>query len=464
MKKRSFALLNLFLIFVFLLTSGFGCKNPGKAVQEKLQPVTLEYWRLWDDADAFDEIISDYRTLHPNIQINYRKFRYEEYEKALLEAWAEDRGPDLFSINESWLRKYQSRIEPMPDEITMAYQVVKGSLKKEITSQLRTKKTPSLRQLKADFVDTVYHDVLIDGRVYGLPLSLETLVMFYNRSILNKAGIAQPPASWKDFQKSVEKSTKFDSQGNIIQSGTAMGTGNNINSSVDLLSVLMMQDGATMTDANGSPTFFNQTAKDRNPGQEALKFYLDFSNPTKNVYSWNSDQLNYLDAFLTGKVGMIFSYNYQLPVIRSRAPKLNFGVAPTPQVNSGDSKNFANYFVETVSKKSKHTNEAWDFILFASREKEGSEADSRYRVEKFLNKTNRPTALRDLVNSQLENEDLYATASQVLTASNWYRGQDAIAADTAIKEMIDLLNKATTEREIDTIIRNALQKINQTNR
>ncbi|MEK7072572.1 MAG: extracellular solute-binding protein, partial [Patescibacteria group bacterium] len=332
----------------------------------KMKPVELTYWRVFDDQDSFNDIIASYKLLHPNINITYRKFRVEEYEQALLEALAEDRGPDIFSINESDLRKYQTKLEAMPPEISLAYQYTKGTIKKEVAYEIRTKKSPSLREIKANFADTVYDNVVLDGQVYGLPMSLETLVMFYNKDILNKSGVAQAPRDWKAFQEAVQKSTKFDTTGKIIQSGTALGTGYNIERSFDILSVLMMQNGAVMNDGNSFAIFNQATTEKYFPGIEAIRFYLDFSSPVKSVYSWNTEMPNSFETFLSGKVAFMFGYNYHLPSIRSRAPKLNLGIAPLPQISQDNPSNYTNYWIESVSKKSAHQNEAWDFVLFAT--------------------------------------------------------------------------------------------------
>src|SRR3989338_10312301 len=109
--KRKITILTL--IFTFLLTSGFGCKLVDKKTQEAMKPVTLNYWRVWDGQDAFDDIIKNYNSLHPFITINYRKLRYSEYESELLNALAEDRGPDIFSIHNTWTKKYLGKITPM---------------------------------------------------------------------------------------------------------------------------------------------------------------------------------------------------------------------------------------------------------------------------------------------------------------------------------------------------------------
>lgn len=456
MRKKSFYLLSLALLAVFLITSGLGCKTPNAATQKKIEPIELNYWRVWDENDAFKDIIAEYQKFHPNIKINYRKFRYEEYEKELLDAWAEDRGPDIFSIPESWIREYETKIAPMPEKITMAFQEKRKifGIKNEIVNILKTANAPSLRQIKESFADTVYQNTILENQVYGLPLSLETLVLFYNKEILNQSGISQLPATWADFQEAVVKMVRYDSEGKISRAGAALGSGANVSRAFDILSTLIMQNGAVMTNANGQAIFFTSRDKTYNPGLEAVKFYTDFASPAKNVYTWNDQMANSLDSFIAGKTAFAFGYNYNLPIIRSRAPQLKFGIAPIPQVNPGAPINYASYWVETVSKKSKYSEEAWDFIIFATTKSD--------MAKKFLDQTKRPTALKSLINSQLEDDDLHVAATQILTGANWYRGRDALAAEEAVNQMIDQVINAATEKEIKKILENAIKKINQT--
>jgi multiple sugar transport system substrate-binding protein len=311
MKRKIFLLL---FIFIFLITSGFGCKMVDKEVQEAMKPITLEYWRVWDGPDAFEEIITAYNQLHPFIKINYKKLRYSEYERELLEAMAEDRGPDIFSIHNTWVKKYQNMLTPMPDTITMAYPIVKGSIKKEVIPELRTKKSLSLGDLQNNFVDVVYGDVVypeivekevVGERIYALPLSVDTLAMYYNKDLLNNSGIPETPSYWNTaFQQTVKKLTKQDTKGNIIQSGVALGGSTNIERYSDILSVLMMQNGTVMLE-DGRVLFHSIPSYLKNdnifPGLEALRFYTDFANPAKEVYSWNSEMENSLNLFIQGK-------------------------------------------------------------------------------------------------------------------------------------------------------------------
>lgn len=450
-------IISLSLLAIFILGSGFGCKTVDKKTQEAMQPITLTYWRVFDDSDAFQEIIDKYKVIHPNITINYRKLRYEEYESELLNALAEDRGPDMLSIHNTWLRKYQNKLAPMPASITMAYPIEQGSIKKEVVPVLKTAKSLSLSDLKNLFIDTVYNDVVLDdNQIYGLPLSVDTLVLYYNRDLLNNAGITQAPQYWnKEFQQNVKKMTKQDPVQGIIQSGIALGGSNNINRFSDVLSVLMMQNGATMMD--GKQVMFNAIPpagqdKKYNPGLEALRFYIDFSNPGKEVYSWNESLPNSLEMFTSGKLAMMFGYSYDLATIKAQAPKLNFSISKLPQIEGSPVEvNFANYWVESVSKKSKYQNESWDFIQFAAKEEQ---------AKTYLAKTKKPTALRSLVNTQKEDDELGVFASQLLTAKSWYRGKDAVAAEAALGEMINSARQ-NTEKILDAINTGAA-KVQQT--
>src|SRR3990167_3002204 len=357
MKKR---VITLSLLFILLLTSGFGCKLVDKQTQNAMKPITLTYWRVYDGADAFEEILAAYKQLHPFITINYRRLRYGEYEKELINALAEDRGPDIFSIHNTWVKKYQKKIMPLPPTITLAYPITKGTIKKETIPELRTVKSLGLNEIKNNFVNAVYQDVVItalnektktyEPKVYGLPLAVDTLAMYYNKDLFNNAGIAEPPIFWNSqFQQAVKKTTKQDEKGEIIQSGAALGGSTNIERYSDILSVLMMQNGSIMLADNGQAQFnrIPATIKDQkyNPGLEALRFYSDFANPAKEVYSWHKNLDDSLNMFAQGKLAMMFGYAYHLPTIKAQAPKLNFAVTKLPQIEGNQPINFANYWL-----------------------------------------------------------------------------------------------------------------------
>ncbi len=442
------------IIILIIVTGGFKCGGPPEGLTPgKPKPITLEYWKVHEDSFNISPLVEQYQSLHPHINIRYRNFTAQEYEDELLRAFAEDRGPDIFSIHTTWLREYQPLIVPLPPTTTVEYQIEKGTVKKETYTELRTKKTISLRDLKILFPDVVFDNQVINSQIYGLPLSIDTLALFYNRDLLNNVGITAPPKTWDQFKNQVVQLTKQDQKGNIIQAGAAIGTADNINRSTDILSLLMLQNGTQMTDARGFATF-NEVpegyTREVKPSVEALNFYTSFASPAKQVYTWNTKMPNSLEAFMSGQTAFFFGYAYHLPTIKAQAPKLNFDIAEVPQI--GKPVNFANYWVETVSKKSQDIDEAWDFISFITTDVENN--------KKFIEASRKPTALRELINEQLDDLELAPFASQLITAKSWYKGKNARAAEEIFKTMIkeNRLGLKSTEEIIET----AATKINQT--
>lgn len=447
-----------------LIFSGFGLKACSQAPASATKPIELTWWRVFDDYDTVAPAVDAFKSLHPNITVNYRRLRFEEYEDALLNALAEDKGPDVISLPNTWLPKYQSKLLALPASVTLPFTSLQGSIKKELVTELRAVPVPSLRTFNQKYLDVVAQDVVRpeiiaqnqppQEKIFGLPLSVDTLALYYNRDLLNTAGIPEPARVWSELQEHVKRLTKLDKT-TILQSGAALGASANIPRAVDILSLLMMQNGAIMTDDRGFATFdrIPETAADRQvaPGNEALAFYTDFANPTKEVYTWSTALPDALEMFAQGRLAYFFGYSYQLPIIRARAPKLRFGVAPMPQIEGNPQVNFANYWVETVSKKTAHPNEAWGFLLFLADEAQ---------VKGYLTRAKHPPALRSLVPAFTEDPDLAVFTQQLLTAKSWYRGVNVTAAERAISSMIDRVAKG--EEEIDQALQFTVGQVNQT--
>jgi len=427
---------SLLLIFTFLLTTGVTC---GADEQITLKSITLEYWGVWNDADDINVLISDYRALYPYVTINYKKFRYEEYEKELLEAFAEDRGPDIFSIHNTWVNKYKTKLYPLPDQVRVGRKIVEGEIRKKERVISEVKRSLAPKDVITIFPEVVNEDIVwsyTEGevtrdRIFGLPLSLDTLVLYYNRDLLNNANIAQPPRNWEDFITQVQRLTQKDADGNILVAGVAMGAADNVSRYFDILSLLMMQNGTEMATKAGAITF-NEMPKGVKlpspPGQEAVKFYTSFAQVDSGVYTWNNDMPNSLDAFIAGQAAFFFGYSYHMPVIKSRAPKLSFDIAGAPQVFEKNRTNYANYWVEAVSKKTTSKDHAWNFVQFITGQDE---------ARKYLTRAKKPTALRALINEQINDPDLDIFADQILTAQSWYRGKDSNATEIIFKDMIN---------------------------
>jgi len=417
-KIKTTTLYTLILPVIFLgLAAAFpGCKEP------IAKEVELEFWGVFDDSDVFKPLIEEFNQVFPKTKIKYYKKTYQTYEKDLLEAMAGDRGPDVLMLHHTWLPRYEEKIWAAPSDLI------------------------TLKELKENFVDVVYDDFVSDGYVSALPLSVDSLALFYNKDIFNSAGIPQPPASWEEFLVDVEKLTIKDERDNIIRAGATLGTARNINRSTDILSLLMLQSGAQMVNQEKTAAAFDKSVtldgQGFYPGQRALEFYADFANPTKSAYTWNTRMDYSLDAFVQGKAAMMFNYAYQIPDIRAKSAYLNFAIAPMPQIEATAKKvNYANYWGLAVSRNCQNYEQAWQFIVWLAKKE---------NAQKYLELAEKPAARRDLVTWQKNEPDLGIFAEQSLTAYSWYQ-VDNLAIEQYLANMIEsvILGQATIKEAVN---------------
>jgi multiple sugar transport system substrate-binding protein len=429
-KKIFFAI--LILIIAALILTGIGCKK--KAPETEVQKVELNWWGLWDSQDVFEDQISAYRKANPNIKIKYRKLTYPEYEKEVVDALAAGKGPDIWTIHNTWLPKHLDKLSPMPDAVM----------------------TPDV--YKETFVDVASFDFtnVEDEKIYAIPFSVDTLALYYNKDFLGTAGIAEPPTNWTEFKEDVKKLTRVDSFGNITQAGAALGTSKNINRAVDILYLLMLQNGTLMTDEKNKKATFETKARTAEgetyvPGIDALIFYTDFASPKKTVYTWNPTMSYSIDAFVEEKTAMMFNYAYQDATIKSKAPKLNYAVAPVPQIEGTIKEvNFANYWAQVVSKTSANQETAWDFLAYLARKE---------NVKNYVDQTKRPASRRDVIEDQLADPVLKVFAKQALTAKSWYQG-DSAAIEGIFTNIIESV--ALGEKDPEDALKTASEQVTAT--
>ena len=452
----TFAILSMSIILL-----GLGCKGTQNAqTQALVKPVTLEYWTVFNDVTMLRAFAKEYKSLRPYVTITVRQVQYNEFNNLFVGALADDVAPDIVSIHPHWLREQQNRLATMPAIVNVANIEVKEGLQKEVIVTPLQASMPTANLVRRNYVTTVAEDSIIDGNIYGLPLAFDNLAIYYNTALLDSAGIAVPPADWVEFVDAVKKTTKFDTDGNIVQSGVALGTGNNVDNAFDVASMLMMQNKAPL-ETGGLVQFANdlRRAGAAHPTLQALYFYRDFADPNRDTYAWNSTQPNALDAFARGNVAFYIGNAFDAARIRARGPQLKFEVLPLYQLNPDAPVNVANYWIESVVKKSNDQNEAWDFIRYMS---------APENIERYVNATNQPSPLRSQIATQAAGAGFVSSfASQALVSKTWYSGRDYAAAVDAFRIMLDGLNgpvpedKTPLDRDIDAITR-AAQVVQQT--
>ncbi len=396
--------LSIFFVFIFLLSFSSCRTKEETKLSNKSQKNEITMWNLFDDSDVFKGQIQAYQSKHPNVQITYRKFtNIDEYEELLVNEIAEGEGPDIFAMSNTWVDKHLKKISPFP--------VGKTSI-------------PMNQQI---FEDTFFHiaskDLIKNGAIYGMPLFIDNLAIYYNKKIFqdNIPNSDKPAETWDEIKKQVSLITK---KNNSIEkfslSGIAMGRADNISRATDILYGLMLEHGTQMFNDAGNKAIFSSkqssaqgAGKPYQPFLEALSLYTSFSNSKYKNYSWNEEITSLskddkeIDPFLRGKTAMIFGYSYLYEDLLSKRKQIktlgestineeDIGIIEFPQILSfaetGKRDALASYFPFTVSRNSKNSDIAWDFIQFLT---------SKDSLIDYYEKTKKPSSRKDLVEEQM---------------------------------------------------------------
>ena len=368
----------------------------------------LEFWGLYDDSATWQPFISAFNKEHRGVTIRYTQMNPETYERDLLDALAAGRGPDIMMFHSSWLPKHGNKISPLPESMM------------------------TMRQFQETFPDVAFTNFVSQNRIFALPLWTDALAMYYNKDLFNIAGIATPPANWDEFVQNVVKLSTKDRFGNLTKVAAALGTSSNVNNASDLLSLIMLQVGARMISDDGDRAAFDQTIAVEtakfNPGATALRFYTDFSNPKLPVYTWNASQPNSLEAFIQGKVAVVFDYNSAQSQIKRRSPNLRLGIAPVPQPKNAEKVvNYSNFWAYSVPTASQNSEVAWQFLVYMTQKD----------IERaYVDYVERVASRRDILQIQQNSPNLGVFADAILSAANWYQ-VDSKEIDKIFRDMID---------------------------
>ena len=421
-----------------LCETGESVTNCAKDCGGKVTGTTrLVIWGAFDDGAVYDQIINEYKANNKNVEVSYVKKDPATYEKDVVDALASGQGPDIWQIHNDWLPKHRLKIAPAPVTIF------------------------TLDDYKKTFVPAAYDDLVYGGKIYGVPLYVDNMALFYNQTLIGKANLLDVPKTWNDFITASEKMTILDNADRVVQAGAVLGTSNNIQRPMDILYTLMMQNmqgKLGMTNTEDTEATFNQSttvgAEAYYPGTKALDLYTSFARPAKETYCWNAALPDGLSVFINGQAGMMFGYSYMVPQIQKRNPALKFGIAMMPQIKGADVElTIANYWPLVVSVNSKNTDEAWKFLKFAS----SATGDGYYTSNTHL-PSSRMDAGRGLIM-----EDAYGIFhDQAKISRSWYKG-DATAVDKIFSDTITsvILYNQPAQAALDAAARLVSEKLKQ---
>lgn len=277
----------------------------------------------------FEEAKKEFEAANPGITIKFEVVPWDNLLQKLTTDIGAGTNADLSIIGTRWLIDFvkEDAVEPLDGFITPDF--------------------------KGRFIETFLSPSIMEGKTYGLPIAASARAMYYNKEILEKAGVANPPATWAELKDAAAKIKALgtDAAGFGLQ-------GKEIETDVYYYYAMWSQ-GSEILNADG-------TSGLGSPGAlEAAKLYkslIDEGLTQKGVTSNSREDVQNL--FKQGKVGMMITAPFLSNQIKEEAPNLKYGVAAIPAGPSGARGTYGVTDSIIMFKNSKNKEEAWKFLDF----------------------------------------------------------------------------------------------------
>jgi ABC-type glycerol-3-phosphate transport system substrate-binding protein len=246
--------------------------------------------------------------------VRYTYVPEADFSQKLLEALASGTGPDLILTPYQMILSQAGRIQPLPI---------------------------------ASFGEKTFKDTYVDGAsiLFGpegalaLPVSIEPMVLFYNRTLFSKHGVINPPSYW-DEVTTLTPSLTLRQNGTFTESAIDLGTPS-IPYAKDILMAIVMQLGQSpiVKVPNQSGTTY-LSVEMNNPvteGGQILplttvnRYFTQFGDPGQTTYTWTQNEVPASDKFVAEKLAMYIGYSGELNTLRARNPRGEFEMTTFPQ-------------------------------------------------------------------------------------------------------------------------------------
>ena len=296
---------------------------------------------IWGTLDGiqFTSVIQPIAEVNPIFkQVTYEEKDPTTFESELTTALANGVGPDLFLLRQDFIFKDAGKVIPVPPQ------------------------SLSVNKFQEAFLDAANPYYSSNGAL-GIPLFVDPLVLYWNRDLLSSAGIVKQPVFWDELTGMTALLTQKNEAGSIIQSTIAFGEAKNIENAKEILSLLILQAGGTITaiDVSGNlvPALTSSFDSGLGAADNALRFYTKFADPSEEEYSWNRSLPESRKAFASGDAAFYVGFASEAAIIAEMNPNLNLAVAPVPQLRGSTIKiNTARVYALAITRTGQNPNGA----------------------------------------------------------------------------------------------------------
>lgn len=441
LNKKLLLISIIILLAIAIIFGGYSIFNKAKKTGE---PITLNYWGIWEDSAVMASAIADYESKNPGVKINYRKNQSDNYRsrlqgRLLKTGETTEEVPDIFRIHNTWIPMFRSELASVPVQSVTTI------------------------GLETDFYNIYKEDLKENGAYKAIPLQYDGLVLFSNKDLLDAAGVTIPK-SWWGLEGAAKKLTVKDQTGKITVAGAALGATDNIDHWSDVLGLMMKQNGVNL---------LKNDEINNKKLQDVLTFYSQFK--TKDQI-WDETLPNSTTFFANGKLAFYFGPSWRIFNFEEMNPNLRFEVSAVPQLptlattqitaelSDSELTNFhwASYWVEGVNNKSKNQKEAWKFLEYLS-SKEGLE--KMYTAASQIRSFGEIYPRRSMAEQISSNAKIKPFVSNADNATSWYlssRTEDAGLNDEMIVYFGNAVNSIVQKNsDAATVVPDLKNGVNQ---
>jgi multiple sugar transport system substrate-binding protein len=286
-----------------------------------------------DEIQGFRNMIAAYKREQPGVTVKLIEASdRDDLLARLATSFAGGTPPDLFLLNYRYYGQFASKgvLEPIEDR-------VEGS---DVFQE-------------DDFYEEALQAFRFDGTLTCLPQNISSLVVYYNKDLFRKAGVAEPKAgwTWADMVAAAKK---------LTTTGKTKVYGLGVEPVVIRLAPFVWSAGGELVDDDESPTHFTLDSPE---AQEAMADFFELRLVDEVIPSEEEAESEDLETrFLNGRLAMLLESRRATPTFRS-IKTFDWDVAPLPQHEEAASILHADGYCMTKSSKNKDT--AWDFMEFA---------------------------------------------------------------------------------------------------
>ncbi|MBY3116968.1 extracellular solute-binding protein [Rhizobium laguerreae] len=212
-------------------------------------------------------------------------------------------------------------------------------------------------EMKKGVLPGAWTTVQYDGKYYGMPWILDTKYLFYNKEILEKAGIKAPPKTWDEL---TEQAKTIKDKG-LLATPIAWSWSQAEAAICDYTTLVSAYGGDFLKD--GKPAF--QTGG----GLDALKYMVSsYSSGLTNPNSKEFLEEDVRKVFENGDAAFALNWTYMYNMANN--PKDSkvagkVGVVPAPGIAGKSEVSAVNGSMGLgITSASQHPDEAWKYITF----------------------------------------------------------------------------------------------------